>query len=189
LAAPVGNTSTNLSFCPKAAMPALLPNSTSSRPSRLSRHRQRTTRQLARALRGAVALLPVAAAVQALPAMAQAQAGQSAARDYAIPAGPLGTVLSQFASQAGILLSTDAAVTAGFRAAGRPRAFHRRRRLSASRSPAPACRPRAARATSMRCSARGLQARARDPSKGASRASHGLARAGHGRGQAEEESW
>jgi hypothetical protein len=127
LAAPVGNTSTNLSFCPKAAMPALLPNRTSSRPSRLSRlsrlarlsrHRQRTTRQLARALRGAVALLPVAAAVQALPAMAQAQAGQSAARDYAIPAGPLGTVLSQFASQAGILLSSDAAITAGLSGSG-----------------------------------------------------------------------
>ena len=66
------------------------------------------------ALRSALVMLPVAAAVHALPAMAQASAPQ--AREYAIPAGPLGRVLSQFASQAGILLSADAALTTGLNA-------------------------------------------------------------------------
>ena len=54
--------------------------------------------------------------MHAAPAMAQAPA--EAARDYAIGAGPLGTVLSQFAGQAGILLSTDASLTAGVSSPG-----------------------------------------------------------------------
>jgi iron complex outermembrane receptor protein len=102
-------TSTNLLLCSKAAMPVLLSNRSDRRSVR-SPH-SRPWRQFARALRGALAVLPVVAAVQALPALAQAQ--PAAARDYAIAAGPLGTVLSQFASQAGILLSSDAALTAG----------------------------------------------------------------------------
>ena len=69
-------------------------------------------RLLARALQAALAAFPVVIATQAAPAMAQG-AGAEAVRDYAIAPGPLGTVLSQFAGQAGILLSTDAATTAG----------------------------------------------------------------------------
>ncbi|MDM0085959.1 MULTISPECIES: TonB-dependent siderophore receptor [unclassified Variovorax] len=73
-------------------------------------------RVLARSLQAALAAFPVAAALHAAPALAQAPAAE--ARDYAIAPGPLGTVLSQFAGQAGILLSTDAAVTAGLSSAG-----------------------------------------------------------------------
>ncbi|GAA6121130.1 TonB-dependent siderophore receptor [Acidovorax sp. FG27] len=66
----------------------------------------------AHALRAALLALPVAvAAATALPVQAQDTA--PATRDYAIPAGPLSTVLSQFAGQAGILLSANAAVTSG----------------------------------------------------------------------------
>jgi iron complex outermembrane receptor protein len=74
------------------------------------------SRRIARALQAALATVPVAAALHAAPAMAQAPA--EAARDYAIGAGPLGTVLSQFAGQAGILLSTDASLTAGLSSPG-----------------------------------------------------------------------
>ncbi|PWS21465.1 hypothetical protein DKP78_23435, partial [Enterococcus faecium] len=45
-------------------------------------------------------------------------AGAETARDYAIAPGPLGTVLSQFAGQAGILLATDASLTAGHSSPG-----------------------------------------------------------------------
>ncbi|GKT24432.1 TonB-dependent siderophore receptor [Acidovorax sp. SUPP3334] len=66
----------------------------------------------ANALRAALMALPAAmAAAAALPA--QAQGTMAAAREYAIAAGPLGTVLSQFAGQAGILLSANAAMTSG----------------------------------------------------------------------------
>ena len=74
-------------------------------------------RLLARALQAALAAFPVAAALHAAPAMAQGAAAE-AERDYAIAPGPLGTVLSQFAGQAGILLSTDATTTAGLSSPG-----------------------------------------------------------------------
>ncbi len=70
----------------------------------------------ARALHAALMAVPLAAAIAASPAHAQAAA--PAARDYAIAAGPLGSVLSQFAGQAGVLLSSDAAVTAGVASPG-----------------------------------------------------------------------
>ncbi|MDA8443496.1 TonB-dependent siderophore receptor [Paracidovorax valerianellae] len=69
------------------------------------------------ALRAALMALPAAvAAAAALPV--QAQSTVPATREYAIAAGPLGTVLSQFAGQAGILLSTNAAVTSGVASPG-----------------------------------------------------------------------
>ena len=73
-------------------------------------------RLLARALQAALATLPLIAAMHTAPAMAQGAAAE--ARDYAIAPGPLGTVLSQFAGQAGILLSTDASATAGLASPG-----------------------------------------------------------------------
>ncbi len=75
--------------------------------------RRRTS---ANALQAAMMVVHTAAAIAAVPAHAQTAA--PAARDYAIAAGPLGTVLSQFAGQAGILLSSDAAVTAGVASPG-----------------------------------------------------------------------
>lgn len=74
-------------------------------------------RLLARALQAALAAFPIVIATYAAPAMAQG-AGAETARDYAIAPGPLGTVLSQFAGQAGILLSTDASLTAGHSSPG-----------------------------------------------------------------------
>lgn len=68
-------------------------------------------------MQAALATLPMAATLHVLPASAQAPDAQEA-RDYTIASGPLGTVLSQFASQAGILLSTDASTTAGISSAG-----------------------------------------------------------------------
>ncbi|MBM7062643.1 TonB-dependent siderophore receptor [Pseudomonas sp. UL073] len=58
---------------------------------------------------GALPLLPLA---QAQPAASQQ------ARSYAIPAGNLDQVLNRFASEAGILLSVDAQLTAGKRSPG-----------------------------------------------------------------------
>lgn len=84
-----------------------------------------TARRLARTLQIAFATLPVAVALQGTPVMAQSQSqsqspapASQAARNYAIAPGPLGAVLSQFAGQAGILLSTDASVTAGLSSPG-----------------------------------------------------------------------
>ena len=84
------------------------------------RHRSRplATHRLARTLQAALATLPLAVALQPLPVLAQAHPSPATARDYAIAPGPLGSVLSQFAGQAGILLSSDAALTAGLSSAG-----------------------------------------------------------------------
>lgn len=99
-------TDTNLLFCLKAVMPAFQTRSNSFSP-----------HLLARALQAALAAFPVAAAMHAAPATAQGTAVESA-RDYAVAPGPLGRVLSQFAGQAGILLSADAAMTDGFSSPG-----------------------------------------------------------------------
>jgi iron complex outermembrane receptor protein len=64
-------------------------------------------------LRATLSALPVACGLQALPAMVHAQPAPAGAREHALPAGPLGTVLSRFAGQAGVLLSSDADMTAG----------------------------------------------------------------------------
>lgn len=93
-------------FCLKAAMPASQIQSNFNSP-----------RLIARALQAALAALPVSAAMHTTPAMAQG-VQLEAARDYAVAPGPLGTVLSQFAGQAGILLSADAAMTDGLSSAG-----------------------------------------------------------------------
>jgi len=59
------------------------------------------------------------AAATALPGTAFAQtAAQDAKRHHDIPAGPLGTVLSRFAGAAGVVLSFDAALTAGKESSG-----------------------------------------------------------------------
>jgi len=59
------------------------------------------------------------AAATALPGTAFAQtAAQDAKRQHDIPAGPLGTVLSRFAGAAGVVLSFDAALTAGKESSG-----------------------------------------------------------------------
>ena len=49
----------------------------------------------------------------AVPAHAQNAQNTPSARTYAVPAGPLGSALSTFAGQAGVLLSFDPALTAG----------------------------------------------------------------------------
>lgn len=70
-----------------------------------------------RALRfAAFSAVPLAACIAAMPV--QSQTAAPAARDYAIAAGPLSTVLSQFAGQSGILLSSNAALTEGIASAG-----------------------------------------------------------------------
>lgn len=53
----------------------------------------------------------------ALPALA-APAGQAALHEYALGGGPLGEVLARFAAESGVVLSFDAARTAGKRSAG-----------------------------------------------------------------------
>jgi len=59
------------------------------------------------------------AAATALPGTVFAQtAAQDAKRHHDIPAGPLGTVLSRFAGAAGVVLSFDAALTAGKESSG-----------------------------------------------------------------------
>jgi len=80
-----------------------------------ARRRERT-RLLASTVLLAPLLLPASPA-------ATAQADESAdtapaSRSYDIPAGPLATVLSRFASEAGVLLSADAELTAGIDSAG-----------------------------------------------------------------------
>ncbi len=62
-----------------------------------------------------LAIAPISAAI--LPASAIAQ-NQAENRYYDIPAGPLGTVLGEFAAQAGLLLSGDASLTEGKRSPG-----------------------------------------------------------------------
>lgn len=52
------------------------------------------------------------------PALMPAAQAQAAARSYSIPAGTLSRVLSQFAAEAGVLLSVDAALTEGKQSAG-----------------------------------------------------------------------
>jgi len=75
-------------------------------------------RRTARVLQFALAVLPTAALLTCIP-VAQAQSPQaSATRDYAITPGPLSRVLSQFAAEAGVLMSADAALTDGLQSPG-----------------------------------------------------------------------
>lgn len=53
-----------------------------------------------------------------LPALLPAAQAQAAARSYSIPAGPLSRVLSQFAAEAGVMLSADATLTEGKQSTG-----------------------------------------------------------------------
>lgn len=61
--------------------------------------------------------LTLSPAAWAAPAEADADQRQATQR-YDIPAGPLGTALSRFAAEAGLLLSSDASLTAGKRSVG-----------------------------------------------------------------------
>lgn len=68
---------------------------------------------IALALAGASAALMPAA-----PAFADVTRSQAEARDYAVSGGPLGVVLGRFAASAGVVLSFDAALTAGQQSPG-----------------------------------------------------------------------
>jgi len=88
------------------------------RPAPPPRSRLRRTTLAARALGTALAILPAAVVVlHANPARAQSPTEQTA-RDYALAPGPLAGVLTQLASQSGILLSVDASLTAGLDSPG-----------------------------------------------------------------------
>ena len=87
------------------------------RPARPPRSRLRRTNLAARALGTALAILPAAVVLHANPALAQSPTEQTA-RDYALAPGPLAGVLTQLASQSGILLSVDASLTAGLDSPG-----------------------------------------------------------------------
>jgi outer membrane receptor for ferric coprogen and ferric-rhodotorulic acid len=68
---------------------------------------------------GTLASLAVAAALAPQSAMAQAATQQGAAqRQYAIPAGPLETVLNRLGREAGALLTFDSTITDGLRSGG-----------------------------------------------------------------------
>ena len=62
--------------------------------------------------------LAFVAAPMLTPALMPAAQAQAAARSYSIPAGTLSRVLSQFAAEAGVLLSVDAALTEGKQSSG-----------------------------------------------------------------------
>ncbi|WP_228462451.1 STN domain-containing protein [Alloalcanivorax profundimaris] len=62
--------------------------------------------------------LLLASPLQAQTAAAQTPAPQTQARDYAIEAGPLSTVLPRFAGEAGLLLSADGELTRGKQSPG-----------------------------------------------------------------------
>jgi iron complex outermembrane recepter protein len=80
-----------------------------------TRHRSLPARPRAIAL--SIHLMLAGAAGVALLQPVVAQAAEPA-KSYAIPAGPLGDVLAQFAAQAGVKLSFDPALLAGQRSAG-----------------------------------------------------------------------
>lgn len=62
--------------------------------------------------------LAFVAAPLLMPALMPAAQAQAAARSYSIAAGTLSRVLSQFAAEAGVLLSVDAALTEGKQSSG-----------------------------------------------------------------------
>ena len=89
------------------------------RPSRPPCHHGQSLNPVLAALRHTCLGLALAAPA-ILPALAHAQnpPQQSAKRVYDIPAGPLGAALSRFAGAAGVVLSFDAALTAGRESGG-----------------------------------------------------------------------
>ncbi len=72
---------------------------------------------LSSAIRAALFCLPMATLVAAPTVLAQA-AAQQQMRGYDIPAGPLSSVLSRFAGEAGVMLSVDGRLTEGRESAG-----------------------------------------------------------------------
>ena len=88
--------------------------------SRLSRGRRPSfaPSPLARAARLTVLCAAAALSVTLAVPLAHAQAAPAAARAYAIAPGPLAQVIAQYADQAGVKLSVDAARLAGLRSGG-----------------------------------------------------------------------
>jgi len=66
----------------------------------------------------ALVLALAGAGPTALPGVVAAQPAAAAARSYAVPAGPLGEVLTAYARQAGVLISFDTRLVAGRTAPG-----------------------------------------------------------------------
>lgn len=75
-------------------------------------------RPLAAHLRTALVGLACAAVLPHAPAIAAEPAASATAGTYALPAGPLSQTLYQFAAQAGITLTFDAALTDGLQSSG-----------------------------------------------------------------------
>jgi iron complex outermembrane receptor protein len=73
---------------------------------------------LRRAIRAAVLAMPLAALQPAMVGLAHAAEAEQSLRSYAIAAGPLSSALSQFASEAEILLAVDGQLTAGKQSQG-----------------------------------------------------------------------
>lgn len=79
--------------------------------------RRLPARSLPLALRAALLATPVLA-IQPVQAQTLPSAQRAASQPYAIPAGPLSSALSRFASEAGILLAADAQLTQGKQSPG-----------------------------------------------------------------------
>lgn len=77
-----------------------------------------TARKAPNALRLAILGASLFLGVPALTATAQAATGAAHQHDFAIGAGPLGTVLNRFATEAGVVLSFDTALTQGKQSPG-----------------------------------------------------------------------
>ncbi len=75
-------------------------------------------RPLAGAIRGATLGLLIAGGGMTSPVLLAAETARHQVRHYAIPAGPLGSALAEFASQAGITLSIEPALVEGLRTSG-----------------------------------------------------------------------
>lgn len=73
---------------------------------------------LRRAIRAAVLAMPLVALQPGLAGLAQAADVGPSLRSYAIPAGPLSSTLSQFASESQILLAVDGQLTVGKQSLG-----------------------------------------------------------------------
>ena len=74
--------------------------------------------RLRRSIRLATLALAALTPTVILAQASDAQGYQQSVRSYQIPAGPLSSTLSQFAAQAGVLLSADGRLTEGKRSAG-----------------------------------------------------------------------
>ncbi|MET1077773.1 MAG: TonB-dependent siderophore receptor [Pseudomonas sp.] len=79
---------------------------------------RRAPQLLRGAVRAAFLVLPLAAVSPLLVGLAQAEEAAHSQRSYAIPAGPLSSVLSRFASEAQVLLAAEGRLTADKQSGG-----------------------------------------------------------------------